>query len=669
MKKIRYIVTLLLFIVLLAHAGCMSTESAGRGGVAGIVTDSYGAPLSGVRIAAPDASTMSDVYGKWVLESLPAQTTELTVSRENYQTQKRSVEVTSGETLEKVTFALASDGDIFDVQVTSVTSTSAQVIFYTRQKASGYVKYGRSGLLEEITFSDTEAIFTHQYVLTGLIPASTYRLKCVAIDQAGRTIESELITFNTPYTLRSESPTALTPSKVANSNIIKLDWSSDVSADFAGFKIYRSESAQGPFALAGSVNQNSYSDNNVVPGIKYYYRVTRVSGTGEESSPSAVESFLMPGVMTQNVVWKAQNSPYQLTGDLTVVPGVSLVIDKGVTINVSQGNQWDSDSANDLIELRVQGTLMIQGTADMPVVMTSASGAPTSGDWQGIVFDVASDLGAGLIKGLRLSFAEYGLDGLSGLPQITESNFTSCRVAGVRCSSARSNLLIQKLYIDSCASGMLIRDNNVNVTISDNRVIRCVYGIVSRDNKYAEIERNQIGFSGVSGLDVGNNSISSIVRYNIVGWGSTGTGLICRGRDEIRRNTLHANVGIEIRDTAQAVIRSNLMLVDNSRNGIGVLYTGVVAYNPTTATNTLTIQNNAVWNVTTNARKYANSNGAVLGASADLALTQSTGPALQGGDPFVEFPNLNYSYIPSSGSPLKGMGYDYESVGAENVPD
>ena len=669
MKKIRIILTLLLFVVLLAHAGCMNSETAGRGGIAGIVTDSYGNPLSGVRVAAPEASTLSDIYGKWLLESLPAQTTELTVSRENYQTQTRAVDVISGETVDNVTFALVSDGDIFDVQVSSITSTSASVIFYTRQKAKGYVKYGRSAMLEDSTFSDTEAIFTHRYELTGLIPASTYRLKCVATDEAGRNIESNLITFNTAYTLRPEAPTGLMLSKVSNSNIVKIDWNSDTSADFAGFKVYRAESSQGPFTLAGSVNQNSYSDNSVTPGVKYYYRITRVAGTGEESSPSAVESFLMPGVMTQNAVWRAQDSPYQLTGDLTVVPGASLVIDKGVTINVSRGNQWDSESAGDLIELRVQGTLIVQGTADQPVVMTSNSGSPAAGDWQGIIFDVASDLGASLIKGLHLSFAEYGLDGLSGLPQVTAASFISCRVAGIKCASARSDVLIEKLTIDSCTSGMLIRENNVNVTITDNKVIRSVYGIVCRDNKYAAVERNQISFSGVSGLDVGNTGVTSIVRYNTVGWGSTGTGLICRGRDEIRRNTLHANIGLEIRDTAQAVIRSNLMLVDKSRNGIGVLYTGAVPYNIATASNTVTIQNNAVWNVTSLASKYANSDGTVLAASADLSFTQASGPALEGGDPFAEFPKLSYSYVPSSGSPLKGMGYDFETVGAENVPD
>lgn len=668
MKKIRYILTLLLLVVLLAHAGCMKSDSAGRGGISGVVTDSYGNPLSGVRIACPEGSTISDIYGKWLLESLPAQTVELTVTREKYQAQTRSVEVVSGETLENIVFALASAGDIFDIQVSSVTSTTAAVIFYTRQKAYGYVKYGRSALFEDSTISDTEAVFTHRYSLSGLVPASTYRLKCMATDAAGRTLESEVITFNTPYTLRPEAPTGLSLSKITNSNIIKIDWNTTIGADFAGFRVYRAESSQGPFTQVGSVNQNSYSDNAVNPGVKYYYRITSVAGTGEESSPSAVASFLLPGVMTLNAVWRAQDSPYQLTDDLTIAPGVSLAIDKGVTVYVSSHDEWDYESAGDIIELRVQGTLILQGTADQPVVMTSGSNSPTAGDWRGIIFDVAADLGGSLIKGLHLSFAESGVNGLAGLPKVTASRLINCRVAGLCCSAARSDVEIDNLYIDSCASGLLLRDNNVNVSLIDNQVVRCVYGIVCRDNKSAAVENNRISFSGVSGLDVGNVGITSIVRYNTIGWGSTGTGLICRGRDEIRRNTLHANIGIEIRDTAQAVIRSNLLLVDNSRNGTGMLYTGIVPYNFATASNTLTIQNNAVWNVATPARKYANSDGTALVVAADVTLAQASGPALRGGDPFKEFPSLSYSYVPSSGSPLFGQGYDYETVGAENVP-
>jgi len=668
MKKIRYILTLLLFVVILAHAGCMNSESTGRGGVSGIVTNSYGDPLGGVKISCPEGSTMSDIYGKWIIESLPVQTVDLTATRENYQTQTVTIDVISGETVENILFAMAAAGDIFDVQVSSITSTSALVTFYTRRKAVGYVKYGRSALLEESTFSDTEAIFTHQYNLAGLVPASTYRLRCLATEENGRKLESELITFNTPYTMRPEAPNNLTTSKVANSNIIKLDWNAAAEADFSEFNVYRAESSQGPFILVGSVKQNSFSDNDVYPGIKYYYRVTSVAGTGEESSPSAITAFLLPGVMSINSVWKAQDSPYHLTGDLTVAPGVSLVIDKGVTVNVSRGSLAADESDDGLFELRVQGTLMVQGTADQPVVMTSGSGAPAAGDWQGIIFDVASDLGASLIKGIHLSFAEYGFEGLSGLPQIQDSRLINCRVAGIRCRSARSDVLIKDSYFDSCASGLLIQNNNVNVTLTGNQVVRCVYGIVCRDNKYAKIEQNKVGFSGVSGLDVGNTSVTSLVRYNTVGWGSTGTGLVCRGNDEIRRNTLHANVGIEIRDTAQAVIRSNLMLVDKSRNGIGVLYTGVVPYNFATASKTVTIQNNAVWNVTSQTAKYANSDGTFLPASADVALSQANGPALQGGDPFQEFPSLTFSYVPSTGSGLFGQGYDGETVGAENVP-
>jgi hypothetical protein len=199
--------------------------------------------------------------------------------------------------------------------------------------------------------------------------------------------------------------------------------------------------------------------------------------------------------MSINTVWKAQDSPYYLTGDLTVAPGVSLVIDKGVTVNVSSAEQWDAESADDLVELRVQGTLMIQGTADQPVVMTSSSGAPAAGDWQGIIFDVAADLGASLIKRPASVVCEYGLDGLSGLPQITASRLINCRVAGVRSSSSRSDLLIENNYFDSCASGLLVQDNNV--ITSHLPVIRwfgAYMALSVATNKYAKASSIRLAF-------------------------------------------------------------------------------------------------------------------------------------------------------------------------------
>ena len=99
------------------------------------------------------------------------------------------------------------------------------------------------------------------------------------------------------------------------------------------------------------------------------------------------------------------------------------------------------------------------------------------------------------------------------------------------------------------------------------------------------------------------------------------------------------------------------------------MYSGSVPYNPSTATNTQFIQNNGIWNAAGN-RKYANSDGTALtGYSGDLSFTELAGPGLQGGDPFASLLNEGFNYKPSSGSPVKGAGYDYETIGAEDVPD
>lgn len=669
MKKIRIITRILLILVLLVHAGCMSSDSTSHGSIAGSVTDSSGNPLSGVKLSSPDASTYSDANGKWALTSLPAQTTEVSASREKYQTQKLTIEVLSGETVSNVTFVMPSDGDIYDVQVRAITSTQATVSFHTKKSARAHVLYGINALLDKTTVSDNQDLFAHQFVLSELTPASTYRFKCIAVDSAGRSLESDVKTFNTEYTLRPEAPSSLKLSKVSGSNIIKLDWDNNAGTDFSAFKIYRAQSAQGPYVAVGSVGLNSFSDNDVVPGVKYYYRVTKLSGSGDESAPSAVSAFLMYGAMSQNVVWTAQESPYQLSGDLIVPFGTSLMIDKGVSVSITKGNQWGEADANSLVDLTVQGTLVIQGTDELPVTFTSSESSPQSGDWNGITFDLAADLNSSSIKGLALSFAETGINGLAGIPNTIESKFFNCKQSAIQCNNARSDVLMQNLTVDTCAYGLQAKNNNVSVKMLDNKLLRCSYSIVCRDNKYAEIIGNRISFSIVSGIDVGNTDQTSVVKNNLVGYGSSGTGIICRGNDEIRRNTLHAVIGVEIKDSAKAVLRSNLLLVNRAKNGLGMLYSGAVAYNAATATNTVSIQNNAVWDVSEAAKKYANSNGTALTpVSADLSFT-AAGPALQGGDPFVEFMNSSFSYVPSPQSLLKGAGYDFETIGAEDVSD
>jgi hypothetical protein len=664
MKKISRLAIVLFLILAVIHVGCMSTGSPARGNLSGIITDSSGNPLSGVKVATTEASTFTDVNGEWMLEALEPQMTSVTASREKFQTQTKSVEVLSGQTLDEVNFVMAADSEIYDIQVSSLTSTSARIVFYTKKQSTGFIRYGLNGLLNQYSEQDNQKSFLHQYELTNLTPATTYRYRCVADDELGRRLESEILNFTTEYTVRGEAPTGLKASKPTDSNSIKLEWNSDSGVDFAGYKLYKSEAKEGNYVQVGSgiINNSYYTDLNVLPGRKYYYKVTRLSGSGDETPKSEPVSFLMPGRMDQNAVWTAQNSPYYLTGDLTIAPGVNLAIDKGVTVGVSKGDQWDPDSDSDMIDILVQGSLMIQGTDDAPVSMTSVSSSPQAGDWNGITFDTVSDLDTSIIKGLNISCVVDGVNGRAGIPEITESRLFSCQQSGVQVENARKTVSIKNCKFDTCSSGILANNNPVDVKIYDCEVQRSIYGIVCRDNDNAEIKGNQIAFAGVSGIDVGNKNTSSIVSRNLIGYGSNGTGIMCRGEDEIRRNTVHSNIGIQFNATATVRIRSNLILADDAKNAIGVLYSGSDDY----AVGSNQIQYNLIWNIPTgNERRYLSNDGTALpGISTDLR----DDPALTGGKPFVELPNMDYSYVPSPGSPLMAAGYDNEDIGAFDVP-
>ena len=79
-------------------------------------------------------------------------------------------------------------------------------------------------------------------------------------------------------------------------HIVDLSWNASSSGSIAGYNVYRSTSASGPFskinpALDASLN---YSDNTVQSGSTYYYATTAVDTSGEESSYSNMTTAVVP---------------------------------------------------------------------------------------------------------------------------------------------------------------------------------------------------------------------------------------------------------------------------------------------------------------------------------------------------------------------------------------
>ena len=88
--------------------------------------------------------------------------------------------------------------------------------------------------------------------------------------------------------------------------------------------------------------------------------------------------------ITHDTVWHRQDAPFVLDG-ATVNPGVALTIESGTVIRMAQGAAFHD-----------QGTLLAQGTAAAPIIVTSNAANPAPGDWQYIAIDGSAASGSKL---------------------------------------------------------------------------------------------------------------------------------------------------------------------------------------------------------------------------------------------------------------------------------
>jgi fibronectin type 3 domain-containing protein len=88
------------------------------------------------------------------------------------------------------------------------------------------------------------------------------------------------------------TPIGLSTGKTATA--ITLSWTANSDPDLAGYNVYRSTTSGSGFTKVSSsvVSANSYSDTNVVTDQMYYYRLTAVDSSANESAYTAEISML-----------------------------------------------------------------------------------------------------------------------------------------------------------------------------------------------------------------------------------------------------------------------------------------------------------------------------------------------------------------------------------------
>ncbi|MHC4440599.1 MAG: fibronectin type III domain-containing protein, partial [Planctomycetota bacterium] len=147
---------------------------------------------------------------------------------------------------------------------------------------------------------DPNPVFTpsSSYSDEGLAPSTTHYYFVTAVDAHNQSDPSNEVSATTlpdgpPDTTPPMIPTGLTATTdlINSSSQINLDWDDNNESDFDHYNVYRSMTAGGPYGYyVDSVDISSYSNTELDPGTTYYYVVTAVDTSDNESNDSGEAS-------------------------------------------------------------------------------------------------------------------------------------------------------------------------------------------------------------------------------------------------------------------------------------------------------------------------------------------------------------------------------------------
>ncbi len=267
------------------------------------------------------------------------------------------------------------------------------------------------------------------------------------------------------------------------------------------------------------------------------------------------EATNVSGGIYSNTTWTFSNSPYIVTDNVVVFPGVTLTIEAGVTVKFADGKG---------LEIR-QSTLIAVGSALDSITFTSNSGSPVSGIWTGINLNSAT---GNKINYCNVFFANLGI-GFQVIDTLHLKNSNlSYNVKGLQ---------INNTIIDSCSfryntwGGIFGAVDSMNFcNISNNQV-----GGVNMECWYMS---NCIIDSNQTGLEIGFTKFYNCsFKYNQ-------TGVLSAGDNAFKHCIMDSNyvTGISLGNYIDSLINCEVKYnhgIGVSSNGPGVITKCDIEYN------------------------------------------------------------------------------------------
>lgn len=561
------------FLILVAASliGCSDDVRPREGAIEGKLTNLSGVAIKDALVEWEYDNTrwgLTDENGYYYIDGIGFGTQNFVVTANGFRSTTFKAPVYSGRTTTVNTISVQGLSFYYsDIKIEKTTATSVLISWKTSDYTNSVIEYGLTEALGSYAREKSDLYTTtHSLEVTNLTPEKTYYFK-ISGNRQGQGIESSNVsTFSTISSLEdSAAPIPPTNVEAALNGVagqIVVFWKPNYEADLKGYKVYRSEVANGDFVevTQGFMprGQERFTDNRVVAGKKYFYHVTAVDLANNESGYNNVAEILVPGNISSEVHWTIANSPYIVKGDINVTEYGALHIDGGVKVLIDEIDGLNAGTSN-LIEINVNGALIASAGNMLPITIAANKSNPTKGTWKGITFTKSSNVSNSMVN-FVVSDAETAITLNNSVVNLSKLELINSNT-GLKIENS-TNVSVDNIITKRCTLGMELNSNNA-LTISDSTFVHPTNCIISTNNNGLSINGcNMLEFTGTA--IISEESSGAVEFINNLFVSPTSLALQINGRcQRIESSVFDTPYAIQVKSEIP-LIQKNLFMAERS---------------------------------------------------------------------------------------------------------
>ena len=171
------------------------------------------------------------------------------------------------------------------LQVSSVSGNSVQIGWNAVPEATGYNIYRSNSVSGPFALvsSSTSTFYTD----SGLSFSTAYYYTVSTVHSRGESGQSDVLSAITLAQPSIPAPADI-QAEAIDSGSIRVSWNGVSGA--TGYRVYRSNSANGTYNFIGSATSSPYTDSGLSGGATWYYKVSTIGSGAQESGLSVLSS-------------------------------------------------------------------------------------------------------------------------------------------------------------------------------------------------------------------------------------------------------------------------------------------------------------------------------------------------------------------------------------------